>query len=653
LIVVIHKGEKMLLRFHTNRYLLLLGVATLLLLGGLLMALPAQAQEPDANPAPRLFLPVVVGGSNVVRQGDVIPGQYIVVLKDAGVRAAAGQAETEAALADRMAATYGGEVLFVYDAALSGFAIRVADEAAELIAADANVAYVEQDSVAGIPEPAGFAATDATEGLAGELSPAATDAFTQTSAVWGLDRIDQRLLPLNSQYVYLVRSADVHAYIIDTGILNTHTQFTGRIGNGFTAIADGNGSVDCNGHGSHVAGTVGGTTYGVAKKVMLHPVRVLGCTGSGSNSGVIAGVNWVTANHVKPAVANMSLGGGLSFALRTAVERSIKAGVVYVVAAGNSDDNACLYSPASVPAAITVGATDKTDTRASFSNWGNCVDVFAPGVGIKSAWYTSTTATNIIDGTSMASPHVAGVVALYLQSNQAATPAQAAAWVVSQATPGIILNPMTGSPNLLLYNGLPAPAPVACTNKVANPGFESGVASWSRSSTNALTLICTAAGCTGAPAPHTGSYLAWLGRDTNSETSTVTNSTAMVLPAGVSARLSFWYAIDSEESSCTFDYGYVRVTADGLTSTIKTFPLCYENTSSTWERMQINLSAYAGKTITLAFRAANDGSAPSSFYIDDVQVVSGASCTLLAAEEGAVVEPENGSGEDITPAPRP
>ena len=645
----------MLSQVRAFRYFVWGGLLPLLLLGALLLVLPARAQEPAVNPdaGSKLYLPVVVGGT-AVQAGDAIPGQYIVVLKEREARAAAGLMETEAAVADRLAATYGGQVLYVYDAALSGFAIRLPDEAAAMLASDANVAYVEQDRVVSVPTPLSSEIGQDAGAAEGDLSAAATDATTQTNPVWGLDRIDQRYLPLNSKYVYSTTTSSVHAYIIDTGILNTHTQFTGRIGNGYTAVIDGNGSVDCNGHGTHVAGTVGGSTYGVAKQVTLHPVRVLNCAGSGSNAGVIAGINWVTANNVKPAVANMSLGGGYSFAVNSAVDKSIKAGVVYVLAAGNSDANACYYSPASTANAITVGATDNTDTRASFSNWGTCVDIFAPGVGIKSAWYTGPSDTNTIDGTSMASPHVAGVVALYLKGKPTATPAQVAAWLTANATPGVVLSGGLGSPNLFLYNGLPTPAPVACTNKVSNPGFESGLTKWSRLSTNGLPLICNSGTCDGVAAPHTGSYLAWLGGDWDSETSTITSTVSIALPAGAPARLSFWYAIDASDS-CGYDYGYVRAkVGGGAATTIKTIPLCSDSQSVSWQRMQVDLSSYAGKTFTLSFRAANDSSLPSSLYLDDIQIVSGANCTLLAAGEGpdVVEQPENGSDVDIVPPAR-
>jgi subtilisin family serine protease len=232
----------------------------------------------------------------------------------------------------------------------------------------------------------------------------------------------------------------------------THQEFTGRMGSGFTAISDGRGTDDCNGHGTHVAGTAGGTTYGVAKQVTIHAVRVLSCSGSGSTSGVIAGVDWVTQNRVEPAVANMSLGGGASTALDSAVASSIAAGVDYAIAAGNSNANACNSSPARVAAANTVGATTSTDARASFSNFGTCLDIFAPGASITSAWSTSNTATNTISGTSMASPHVAGAIALYLQTSPGASPSTVTQALVSNATTGKVTNAGSGSPNRLLYS---------------------------------------------------------------------------------------------------------------------------------------------------------------------------------------------------------
>jgi subtilisin family serine protease len=357
-----------------------------------------------------------------------VQGQYIVVLKEnvAALSTERSSAPRVSVLASNMASLHGVKVTRSFNHALRGFVVTANDRALAGLLMDDRVAYVEED---------GYMYASAT----------------QTGATWGIDRVDQRALPLNSSYTYNTNASSVHAYIIDTGVLGTHTQFSGRMGNGYTAITDANGTNDCNGHGTHVAGTVGGTTYGVAKGVTIHPVRVLGCNGSGTNSGVIAGMDWVTANHVKPAVANMSLGGGASTATDDAVARMTAAGVVVAVAAGNDNGNACSYSPARAASAITVGSTTKTDARSSFSNFGTCLDIYAPGSSILSAWYTSTSATNTISGTSMASPHVAGAAALYLADNPTATPAQVTSALSASATNGVVTDAKTGSPNKLLY----------------------------------------------------------------------------------------------------------------------------------------------------------------------------------------------------------
>ena len=360
---------------------------------------------------------------------DRIANHYIVVLdEDApGVDADFGAA---AARAEQMVLrTPAARVTRVYAHAISGFAAEMTEEEAIALSEDPAVRFVEEDSVV-------------------EAN------VTQTGATWGLDRIDQRDRPLSGTYTYTSTGSGVNAYIIDTGIRRTHTQFGSRAFVGFDAIGDGRNSNDCNGHGTHVAGTVGGSTYGVAKGVRLYAVRVLSCSGSGSTSGVIAGIDWVTRNHIKPAVANMSLGGGASSALDTAVRNSITAGVTYVVAAGNSNANAANYSPSRVGEAITVGSSTSTDARSSFSNYGSVVDIFAPGSSITSAWYTSTTATRTISGTSMASPHVAGVAARYLQGNTTASPATVRNAIVNAAT----LNRLTGIPSgtsnrLLFWSG--------------------------------------------------------------------------------------------------------------------------------------------------------------------------------------------------------
>jgi subtilisin family serine protease len=274
---------------------------------------------------------------------------------------------------------------------------------------------------------------------------------TQNNPPWGLDRIDQRNLPLSGTYTYNWSGSGVRVYVIDTGIRTTHSQFGGRASNVFDAFG-GNGA-DCHGHGTHVSGTVGGSTYGVAKSALLRGVRVLDCTGNGSTSGVIAGVDWVRNNHIAPAVANMSLGGGVSSALDTAVNNLHNANVTIAVAAGNNNGaNACNFSPSRAVNAITTGSTTSTDARSSFSNIGTCLDIFAPGSGIVSAWYTSNTATATLSGTSMASPHVAGVAALYKQANPSASSTTIRNAIVNNATTNVITNAGSGSPNRLLYS---------------------------------------------------------------------------------------------------------------------------------------------------------------------------------------------------------
>jgi subtilisin family serine protease len=352
-----------------------------------------------------------------------IPGQYIVVFKP-------GSPGSEVNNAAERARAFGGEVLYVYDEALSGFAARLPEPAIKGLVHNPNVEFIEVDQVINL---------DAT----------------QSPATWGIDRIDQRALPLSNSYTYNFTGAGVTAYIIDTGIFFGHNEFGGSAVSGYDFVNNDSDASDCNGHGTHVAGTVGGETYGVAKGVSLVAVRVLNCLGSGTTSGVIAGINWVTSQHTTgKAVANMSLGGGASTALDTAVKNSIADGVVYAIAAGNNNKDACRYSPARVPTAITVGATTSSDARASYSNYGTCLDLFAPGSSITSAWYTGSSATNTISGTSMATPHAAGVAALYLEGHDAG-PQQVRDALVAAATAGVVGNAGRGSPNLLLYALVP------------------------------------------------------------------------------------------------------------------------------------------------------------------------------------------------------
>jgi subtilisin family serine protease len=380
------------------------------LAAGLLAASPAQgADRPDVRLAPA---------------DKAISGSWIVVLKDTASSSVRPVAQS---LADRYES-----LSHVYGSSLRGFSVKASAAQAERLAADPHVAYVEQDARVAL-------------------------SATQSNATWGLDRIDQRALPLDTSYTYNTTASNVSVYVIDTGVRASHQEFGGRAVIGTDTIGDGQNGNDCNGHGTHVAGTTAGSTYGVAKGARVVGVRVLNCQGSGTISGVVAGIDWVTSNAVKPAVANMSLGGGASTSLDDAVKRSVASGVSYAVAAGNGNaggraQDACNYSPARVPEAITVGATDKTDTKASWSNYGTCVDLFAPGVGITSSWNTSNTATNTISGTSMATPHVAGAAALYLAAHPSATPAQVRDAMVAATTSGVVKSAGNGSPNRLLYS---------------------------------------------------------------------------------------------------------------------------------------------------------------------------------------------------------
>ena len=353
-----------------------------------------------------------------------IENNYVVVLDDS-IIGERGEYSIAGYMADDMARMYRGKLKHVYKHAVNGFSIEMSEADAEEMSQDYRVLFVEED---------------------GEMTAIAT----QSNPPWGLDRIDQRNLPLSGTYTYNWTGSGVRAYIIDTGIRTSHTQFGGRASNVFDAF--GGSGQDCNGHGTHVAGTVGGSTYGVAKSALLRGVRVLNCSGSGSTSGVIAGVDWVRQNHIAPAVANMSLGGGASSALDTAVNNLHNAGVAIAVAAGNSNANACNSSPARAVNAITTGSTTSSDARSSFSNFGTCLDIFAPGSSILSAWYTSNTATATLSGTSMASPHVAGVAALYKQANPSASATTIRNAIVNNATTGVVSNPGSGSPNRLLYS---------------------------------------------------------------------------------------------------------------------------------------------------------------------------------------------------------
>ena len=435
--------------------------------------------------------PVAPGGPRADLAGgraQLVPGQYVVVLKP--------DVQDVVGTASALVAAHGGTLLFTYQYALKGFAAQLPDQAAAALVQHPLVAGVYQDQ---------------------EVHTL----FPQSNPDWGLDRVDQVDLPLSGTYDYGATGNTVRVYIIDTGIRQSHVDFGGRAIPGQDEIGDGFGTNDCFGHGTHVSGTSGGYTYGMAKGVVLVAVRVLNCFGSGTDAQVIAGIDYVTAqknaNPTVPSVANMSLGGGFFQPLNTAVENSIAAGVVYAVAAGNSGaPDACNTSPASAPDALTVGATDINDNMASFSSFGPCVDIFAPGVNTTSDWNNGDQSTNTISGTSMATPHVAGAAALYLETTPGATPAQVHDALIGNATPNRIngIPAGSGTVNLLLYTGFiatgsPVPAPPVASFTYMCPKQGGG-------------RTCTFSGsATGAP----GSPFTWdFGDGTTGTGMTVTHS---------------------------------------------------------------------------------------------------------------------------------
>jgi len=510
--------------------------------GLLVIALAACSDVPTSS------APLAASSSPTFSQGDApIPNSYIVVYQD--------NEQDVDGISDDLAFKSGGQVLHRYKYAIKGMAIQMSAAQAAAMANDPRVKYVEQDQIMSI-------------------------STVQSGATWGLDRIDQRALPLSGTYVYNADGTGVTVYIIDTGINLTHSDYSGRAFTGVDKVTAGGTAADCNGHGSHVAGTVGGTTYGVAKKVKLVAVRVLDCSGSGSNSGVIAGIDWVTANRVLPAAANMSLGGGFSATLNSAVDRSTAAGVTYAIAAGNSTADACNSSPASAASGITVGATDINDAFASFSNFGTCVHINAPGVNITSAWIGSNTATNTISGTSMAAPHVGGTAALYLQVNPSATPSQVRSALTSNATASKISGVPAGTPNLLLYSGFisagPQP-PVAnftysCTQLACNFDASSSTA---QASANYSWTFGDATSGLGKTTSHTysvsGSYSVTLtvtdGLGTSTKTQTVTVSNAPTPPVASFTYTCSGLTCSFNASSSTGATSYSWNFGDGGTAT--------------------------------------------------------------------------------------
>ncbi|WP_433350189.1 proprotein convertase P-domain-containing protein [Micromonospora sp. CA-111912] len=530
-----------------------------------------------------------------------VADSYIVVFKDTAVTRS-----LVTASAKDLAARHGGTVARTYQNSVRGFEARLSAQQARRLAADPAVKYVEQNH---------------TVSIAGTQTPTPS---------WGLDRIDQRNLPLNNTYTYPNNGAGVTAYIIDTGVRFTHSDLGGRAITGFDAI-DGGSADDGNGHGTHVAGTVGGTAHGVAKGVTLVGVRVLDNAGSGTYAQVISGIDWVTADHDpgELAVANMSLGGPADQALNDAVTASIADGVTYGVAGGNESTDACTKSPASTPTAITVGATTSTDAKASYSNYGTCLDIFGPGSSITSAWNTSDTATNTISGTSMAAPHVTGAAALVLAANPSYTPQQVRDKLYNDATSDVVTGGGTGSPNKLLYTGNIIPPTqdfgiaVAPAAGAVNPGGS---------------LTATVSTTTTIGSPHTVAL------------------TAAGLPAGVTASFSPSSVTSGGSATLTLSTAGTAVPGTYSVTIIGTGP---ETTQSTSYALTVNgppgCSQTNGTDVSISDNStvessvtisgcAGTASAASTVAVDIVHTYIGDLVVSLVAPDGSVYTLHNRTG---------